>query len=220
MLFTGADAMLLNIGNDRTWYPTLDLGGQLQFRLNKALNIIAEVRGGIGIDDGAGRIPLTNILSAKVGLSCNLRAMKRTKPRRSRSKHSDDIVVESTPSTQSELAEQRAIESEFKSVELAQTPIFFNPEQDVVAQRDIDTLEYIAKVMRANPDVTYIIEGYADYQIENSLFNHVISERRAEVVANILIENGVNKRQLKVVGGGDIDNLNSNNKHCVIIKAE
>ncbi len=102
-------------------------------------------------------------------------------------------------------------------------PIFFKSERCVPSDADVEMLKYTAEVIKANPSVTYLVEGYADSATGTADYNQTVSDRRAQSVVDALVERyGINKDQLKAVGMGGVDNLadKSHYNRCVIIKAE
>ena len=68
-------------------------------------------------------------------------------------------------------------------------------------------IQLAAKILKANPDKKYKIAGYADKATGSASINQKLSEKRAQVVYDALIAEGVNKDQLELVGFGGTENM-------------
>lgn len=68
-------------------------------------------------------------------------------------------------------------------------------------------IELAAKILKANPDKKYKIAGYADKATGSASWNQKLSEKRAQVVYDALIAQGVDKDQLELVGFGGTENM-------------
>ena len=68
-------------------------------------------------------------------------------------------------------------------------------------------IQLAAKIMKANPDKKYRIAGYCDKSTGNVSYNQKLSEKRAQVVYDALIAEGVSKDQLEFVGQGGTENM-------------
>ena len=81
-------------------------------------------------------------------------------------------------------------------------------------------IQLAAKVLKANPDKKYRVAGYADKATGSAPFNQKLSEKRAQVVYDALIAEGVNKDQLELVGFGGTENMFGKNflNRCVILE--
>ena len=69
-----------------------------------------------------------------------------------------------------------------------------------------------AKVMKANPDKKYKIAGYADKATGSARINQKLSEKRAKVVYDALVAEGVNPNQMEIIANGGTDNMFYNKK--------
>lgn len=85
--------------------------------------------------------------------------------------------------------------------------IFFQVGKSTVDDYGKVNLALAAKVLKANPDKKYKIVGYADKATGNSTLNKKLSEMRAQAVYDALVQEGVSKDQLELVGCGDATNL-------------
>ncbi|MCK9158954.1 MAG: OmpA family protein [Bacteroidaceae bacterium] len=81
-------------------------------------------------------------------------------------------------------------------------------------------IKLIADAMKANPDAKYKIAGYADKATGSISLNKKLSEKRAKVVYNALIDAGVSKDQLIRIGFGGTSNMFGKNylNRVVIMK--
>ena len=64
-----------------------------------------------------------------------------------------------------------------------------------------------AKILKANPDRKYKVAGYCDKATGSASWNQKLSEKRAQVVYDALIAEGVSKDQLELVGFGGTENM-------------
>ena len=72
-------------------------------------------------------------------------------------------------------------------------------------------IELAAKILKANPDKKYKVAGYCDKATGSAAYNQKLSEKRAQVVYDALIAEGVDKDQLEFVGFGGTENMFSKN---------
>jgi len=68
-------------------------------------------------------------------------------------------------------------------------------------------LQLAAKILKANPDKKYKVAGYADKATGSASWNQKLSEKRAQAVYDALIQEGVDKDQLELVGFGGTANM-------------
>ena len=68
-------------------------------------------------------------------------------------------------------------------------------------------IKLAAKTLKANPDKKYKVAGYADKATGSAALNQKLSEKRAQVVYDALVAEGVSKDQLELVGFGGTDNM-------------
>ena len=81
-----------------------------------------------------------------------------------------------------------------------QLQIKFDFNQSVVNTRYIPDLQGFAQILKANPEVSIELSGHTD-MIGTDEYNQALSERRAQAVAQILINQfEVPSRQLDIVG--------------------
>lgn len=113
--------------------------------------------------------------------------------------------------TKDELAKEKAkapVEV-VKEVEVAYAgprAIFFTIGSAKIDSKGMVNINLAADIMKANPDVKYVVNGYADKATGSAKTNQRISEKRAEAVYNALIKAGVSESQIEWKGlGGQPD---------------
>jgi outer membrane protein OmpA-like peptidoglycan-associated protein len=74
---------------------------------------------------------------------------------------------------------------------------------------DTTILDQAANALREQPNVPYIVAGHTD-SVGDAAYNQGLSERRADSVANYLVQSGVSASQLSVVGYGETQPIASN----------
>ncbi|MDD3037622.1 OmpA family protein [Bacteroides sp.] len=85
--------------------------------------------------------------------------------------------------------------------------VFFKIGKTTLDDYGLVNLQLAAKVMKENPDKKYKIAGYADKATGSVALNKKLADRRAQVVYDALIKEGVNKDQLEVIGYGGTANM-------------
>lgn len=95
-----------------------------------------------------------------------------------------------------------------KQVEISPVAIFFGIDKSTVTKEDIARLKYVAEILKEQPDVKFVIEGYADSAIGSKKHNQELSQKRADAVCKVLVEKyGVSSSQLEAVGKGAVNDL-------------
>ena len=121
------------------------------------------------------------------------------------------------------LANQKPVES--KSVkEYVTTPVsvFFNIGKSVVAsKKDLVNVEALAKYAKDN-NTNLLVTGYADSKTGTPAFNQTLSERRANTVADALVNMGVDRDKIQTTGKGGVNELSpvSYNRRATVQVAE
>lgn len=77
----------------------------------------------------------------------------------------------------------------------------------------------VAEYMKANPDAKIVITGYADKDTGTSSYNQKLSERRAQAVYDILVNNyGISADRLtKAASGSSVQPYDTNNWNRIVI---
>lgn len=68
-------------------------------------------------------------------------------------------------------------------------------------------IQLAAKILKANPDKKYKVAGYCDKATGSASWNQKLSEKRAQVVYDALVAEGVSKDQIELVGFGGTENM-------------
>ncbi|MGC3946815.1 MAG: OmpA family protein [Chryseolinea sp.] len=84
---------------------------------------------------------------------------------------------------------------------LSRKMLFFATNRDVLNKEGMRKLDDIVSYLKANKDVSSLIEGHTDNQ-GNPVLNNALSIRRANSVARYLAEQGVDPKRLSVRGYG------------------
>lgn len=81
----------------------------------------------------------------------------------------------------------------------------FNSSRPEVAS--ITSIDFVAKYLKANPSASVDVIGYAD-EIGNPNYNKELSQKRANVVKDILVNAGIDASRLNSVGNGEDASVN------------
>ena len=90
--------------------------------------------------------------------------------------------------------------------------VFFNIGSAVIDAKGMVNINLAADIMKANPDVKYVVNGYADKATGSAKTNQTLSEKRAKAVYNALIKAGVNENQIEWRGLGGQPNMWNNSR--------
>lgn len=90
-----------------------------------------------------------------------------------------------------------------------------------VSSEEMVNIYNVAEYMKANPDVTVVVRGYADEDTGSSEYNMKLSERRAKAVADILVgDYGIDSRRLVLeAAGSDSQVYDTNDWNRIVIFA-
>lgn len=88
--------------------------------------------------------------------------------------------------------------------------VFFDKGSATIKSAMYPEIERIAKVMNQYPDTSIRVEGYTDTSGSEDL-NMRLSQKRAESVKNILVQNGVDAYRMETVGFGENNPRYGNN---------
>ncbi|MDZ7697300.1 MAG: OmpA family protein [Deltaproteobacteria bacterium] len=77
----------------------------------------------------------------------------------------------------------------------------FDFDKSKIKPRYYSVLDDVVKVLKQNPSVRIVIEGYTD-NIGTQAYNQKLSEERARAVEQYLIQKGITEERLKTVGYG------------------
>lgn len=80
--------------------------------------------------------------------------------------------------------------------------VYFDQGSYVMRQESHPQLDKLLNTLQANPNLKIEIGGHTD-NVGDRRLNQILSEQRAKVIANYLINKGVAERRLRYVGYGD-----------------
>ena len=108
--------------------------------------------------------------------------------------------------------------------EFVTTPVsvFFNINKtNIASQKDLVNVQAVAKYAKENNSNINVV-GYADSATGSANVNQVLSDKRAETVANELVKMGVSRDRISTVGKGGVDDLSpiSFNRRATVQIAE
>lgn len=105
--------------------------------------------------------------------------------------------------------------------EFTPVPVFFKLDDIKILDREMVTIQYLARLMKANPDMKFVVNGYADEVTGTVKRNEWLANNRAENVYKALLKEGVPATQISSkIGHGGVGNLfldNNELSRCVII---
>ncbi|MCR5350911.1 MAG: OmpA family protein [Bacteroidales bacterium] len=102
----------------------------------------------------------------------------------------------------------------------ASTAVFFTIDKAVLSQKDKARLQLFAEDIK-DVDSKFVVAGYADKKTGSAKRNQTLSEKRAQVVFDYLVSQGVPADKLETVANGGVDPIFFNNdvlSRTVIIK--
>ncbi|WP_347084184.1 OmpA family protein, partial [Bacteroides thetaiotaomicron] len=86
--------------------------------------------------------------------------------------------------------------------------VVFNIGKSNISKREYMNIEAMAKGIKANPEKTFTVTGYADKGTGSAEYNMKLSKKRAEAVRDLMVnEFGVPASQLKVDYKGGVGNM-------------
>lgn len=89
----------------------------------------------------------------------------------------------------------------------APVSVFFNLGKDKVAsKKDLQNVQAVADAAKAN-NAKIVVTGYADSKTGSAEFNQALSQKRADAVADALVEMGVSRDNIETVAAGGVDTL-------------
>ena len=89
----------------------------------------------------------------------------------------------------------------------APVSVFFNiGKAKVASKKDLQNVKAVAEAAKAN-NAKIVVTGYADSKTGSVAFNKNLSEKRAQTVADALVNMGVSRDNIEVVGAGGVNTL-------------
>ena len=86
-------------------------------------------------------------------------------------------------------------------VEKGLVNVFFDINKDVPNSGSMNSIYYIIKFLKANPEIKAKLTGYTDVNGDESK-NISLSQRRAQKLYNLIVANGVNANRVSILGNG------------------
>ena len=186
------------------------------FRLNDALNLNLDIRGAYVSDRFDGELGGRwgeGVWSATVGLTYRFKqrgwgrskTIVRTRDRRRELKEMQDKLND----MQAQLAKrERDSITVVRTLAAANFVIFKIDTWDLTNEARVQLGLFAETIKKADPNVVYVITGYADKGTGSVERNIILSKNRARVVYECLVnEFGVPKKQLRVDHKGGVDNM-------------
>lgn len=94
-----------------------------------------------------------------------------------------------------------------KEVVSAPVSVFFNlGKSKIASQKDILNLQAVADAAKAN-NAKIAVTGYADSKTGNANINQSLSQKRAEAVADALVNMGIDRANIETSAAGGVDTL-------------
>ena len=212
----------IGLGWARVWESpqsmevSANVGVLNSFRLNEALNLNLDIRGAYVSDRFDGELGGRwgeGIWSATVGLTYRFKqrgwgrskTIVRTRDRRRELKEMQDKLND----MQAQLAKrERDSITVVRTLAAANFVIFKIDTWDLTNEARVQLGLFAETIKKADPNVVYVITGYADKGTGSVERNVILSKNRARVVYECLVnEFGVPKKQLRVDHKGGVDNM-------------
>lgn len=212
----------IGLGWARVWESpqsmevSANVGVLNSFRLNEALNLNLDIRGAYMSDRFDGELGGRwgeGVWSATVGLTYRFKqrgwgrskTIVRTRDRRRELKEMQDKLND----MQAQLAQRKRDSiTVVRTLAAANFVIFKIDTWDLTNESRVQLGLFAETIKKADPNVVYVITGYADKGTGSVERNVILSKNRARVVYECLVnEFGVPKKQLRVDHKGGVDNM-------------
>ena len=96
--------------------------------------------------------------------------------------------------------------------------VFFKIGSSVITKTELQKVEKLASWLKANPDYSVLVVGYADKKTGDSNYNMSLSKKRAAAVQKALLSAGVPAEKVAVDHKGDtVQPFSDNHKNRVVI---
>ncbi len=94
-----------------------------------------------------------------------------------------------------------------KEIVSAPVSVFFNlGKAKIASQKDLQNVQAVADAAKAN-NAKIVVTGYADSKTGSSNLNQSLSQKRAEAVADALVNMGVDRSNIEINAAGGVDTL-------------
>lgn len=220
-IFTGAGGMQRE---SVVW----DLGTNMNWHLTRRLGVFAEASIIMGdksrcafydFYDGWG----SRMISAEVGLTFNIGKVGWSKTPdvdaiMALNRSQIDALNAQIADAESENArlksllakkpEPETVTNTVKELITTTASVFFNiGRSNIASKKDLVNVSEIVELAKANGS-TIVVTGYADSKTGNAAYNQTLSEKRAQTVADALVEMGMSRDNIQIVAKGGVDSLN------------
>ena len=197
--------------------PTISFAGRagvgIDFRLSDCVALTAEVAANLLSDhfnskDGGSASVFDHQYQALIGLKFNLgkkKAAAAPAPAPAPVPEPVKQVVEPEPAPVAEPEPEPVVEPAKQAVNLTENVFFVINKWDI-RPAELAKIEEIVKVMNENPETKVTITGYADKATGTASRNMFLSQKRAEVVTDKLVELGIAKDRISSSYKGSEEN--------------
>lgn len=217
------------------WTLPISAGFQIRLRLCKYVDFFAEARAqfyGDNFNNYVQGDPIEANITAIGGLSFTLggRKFQAYNPCdyvdyiNSLNNQVNDLRGElaATAAALAAAQNQQPVQAAPAVVEPVETPMLasvrFKINSDKISNEEMVNVYNLAQWMKANPDKTVTIQGYADRDTGTSEYNQALSERRAQAVKDALVSYGVKADNLKTDAfGSSTQPYGENNWNRIVI---
>lgn len=94
-----------------------------------------------------------------------------------------------------------------KEIVSAPVSVFFNlGKAKIASQKDLQNVQAVADAAKAN-NTKIVVTGYADSKTGSASINQSLSQKRAEAVADALVNMGVDRSNIEINAAGGVDTL-------------
>ena len=94
-----------------------------------------------------------------------------------------------------------------KVIVSAPVSVFFNlGKSKIASQKDLQNVQAVADAAKAN-NAKIVVTGYADSKTGSANLNQSLSQKRAEAVADALVNMGVDRSNIEINAAGGVDTL-------------
>lgn len=207
---------------------TANVGLNNRFRLSSALDLNLDIRGAYindRFDQQVGGRWGEGLLTATLGLSYNLGKKGWDRSTTTITRVNENVLADlrnrvgQLQLTNDDLRRQleQALNREVTPQNVCGMPLLvtFPIDRWTISNRDRVNLGFLAAELKANPNMTYVVTGYADEGTGSKKRNVFLAQKRAEVIYDCLVkEFGVSENQLRKDSKGGVANMYYNDPRC------
>lgn len=232
----GSDVYSHPNGKNREWMLPVSAGIQLRLRLCKYVDFFADCRAGFMADNFNTAVqgdPIEANVSVTGGLSITFGGRKFTRYNpcdyldyiNTLNGRVNDLRGELAATT----AALAAAEAQLPCPEVSETTIIeqapmlsavrFRIDSSNISDEEMVNIYNCAQWMKANPDVTVVVQGYADRDTGTAPYNMQLSQRRCQSVVDALVNKyGIDPSRLVMeANGSDVQPYDVNNWNRIVL---